>query len=209
RGLMSAPGRRLTGAPRRKPAGERHFGVAAGLRTPALARPSIVFSATTMAVGIIVTFLPLAVTRASGNLAGMALLAQPATSTLARCLAGRYGDRHGAEGLLVPGLLVSAGGMLILALTAVPAAVIAGAVVFGAGFGITQNASMTLMYARVPASGYGTVSALWNLAYDTGMGAGAVAFGVVTAWTGYSAGFALTAALMLAALVPARREAFS
>ena len=46
------------------------------LRTPALVRPSVVFSATTMAAGVVVTFLPLAVTQASGNLAALALLAQ-------------------------------------------------------------------------------------------------------------------------------------
>jgi len=62
------------------------------------------------------------------------------------------------------------------------------------------------MYARVPESGYGTVSALWNLAYDAGMGLGAAGFGAVAAQTGYPASFALTAALMLAALAPALRD---
>jgi hypothetical protein len=56
--------------------------------------------------------------------------------------------------------------------------------VFGAGFGVAQNATLTLMYARVPESGYGTVSALWNVAYDGGMGLGAVGFGAAAAHTG-------------------------
>ena len=60
--------------------------------------------------------------------------------------------------------------------------------------------------ARVPESGYGTVSALWNLAYDAGMGLGAAGFGAVTALTGYPASFALTGVLMLAALAPALRD---
>jgi MFS family permease len=191
---------------RRVPGQDRPIGVVAGLRMPALARPSLTFSATTMAAGIVVTFLPLAVMRPSGNLAGMALLTQPAVSTLARYWAGRYSDRRGAAGLLIPGLLASAAGMLALALTSSPAAVIGGAAVFGAGFGITQNASLTLMYARVPQSWYGTVSALWNLAYDAGMGLGAAGFGVLAVHTGYPAGFALAAAAMLAALVPAVRD---
>ena len=49
----------------------------------------------------------------------------------------------------------------------------------------------------------GTVSALWNLAYDAGLGVGAAGFGLVAAQTGYPIAFALTAALMLTALVPA------
>jgi predicted MFS family arabinose efflux permease len=79
-------------------------------------------------------------------------------------------------------------------------------VLFGIGFGVIQNATLALMYARVPASGYGTVSALWNLAYDAGWGLGAAGFGVIAVHTGYSAGFALTAVLVLAALGPARRD---
>lgn len=103
----------------------------------------------------------------------------------------------------MPGLVVSAAGLLVVALTGVPAAVVVGAAVFGAGFGITQSATITLMYSRVPASGYGTVSALWNVAYDAGMGIGAVGFGTVAGLTGYPWAFALTALLMLTALVPA------
>jgi predicted MFS family arabinose efflux permease len=206
-GLAAVPG--LTGVSGRsshQPEPEQPVGVLAGLRTAALLRPSVVFAATTMAAGVVVTFLPLAVTGASGSLAALALLAQAASCTLTRWWAGRHGDRHDPAGQLVPGLLASAAGMFLLVLTASPAAVVAGMVLFGAGFGVTQNASLTMMFDRVPASGYGTVSALWNLAYDGGLGVGATGFGVLTARTGYPAAFALTAALMLAALAPALRD---
>ena len=87
---------------------------------------------------------------------------------------------------------------------AIPVAVIAGAAMFGAGFGVTQNASLTVMYDRVPESGYSAVSALWNLAYDGGMGLGAAAFGVLVVHTGYPAAFALTAAVLPVVLVLSR-----
>ena len=139
-----------------------------------------------MAVGIIVTFLPLAVTQARSRRrrAGPAV-PSPRRPSPARWLAGRYGDRRGSAALLVPGVLVAAAGMLTLSLTAIPAAVIAGAAVFGLGFGVTQNATQTLMYDRVAESGYGAVSAMWNLAYDGGMGLGAAGFGVLAVHTGY------------------------
>ncbi len=41
---------------------------------------------------------------------------------------------------------------------------------FGTGFGICQTSTLALMMDRVPASGYGMVSALWNMAYDVGYG---------------------------------------
>jgi predicted MFS family arabinose efflux permease len=178
-------------------------GIVATLRNPVLAGPAVTFSATTMAVGIIVTFLPLAVNRPEANVAALALLLQPAAAMAGRWLAGRYGDRRGSAALLVPGVLTAAAGMLTLCLTAIPAAVIAGAAVFGLGFGVTQNATQTLMYDRVAESGYGAVSAMWNLAYDGGMGLGAAGFGVLAIRTGYPAAFALTAALMSAVLLPA------
>ena len=72
----------------------------------------------------------------------------------------------------------------------------------GTGFGLAQNASLTLMFERVTAEGYDMVSALWNLAYDAGMGVGAAGFGVLVTRSGYPAGFALVGALMLGALTP-------
>ncbi|MFD8786999.1 MFS transporter [Kitasatospora sp. NPDC059599] len=179
-------------------------GLRDGLRSGALLRPATVFAATALAAGIVVTFLPLAVP--SGGAVAVALLVQPGAATLARWLAGRHGDRHGSAGLVLPALPVAAAGVLLLAWTDSPAAVIAGAAVFGTGFGIAQNATLALMYARVPPAGYGTVTALWNVAYDGAMGIGAVAFGAVAGGTGYSWAFALTAAVMLAALAPAWRD---
>ena len=180
-------------------------GIMAALRTPALNRPALTFSAAAMAVGIIVTFLPLAMAKTSADVAALALLVQPATAIAGRWLAGRYGDRRGPAVLLAPGVLVAAAGLAALSLTAVPALVIAGAAVFGAGFGVTQNASLTIMYDRVPESGYSAVGAVWNLAYDGGMGVGAAGFGVLAAWTGYPVAFALTAAVLPVVLAAARR----
>ena len=189
-------------------------GMLAALRNPALVRPAALFSATTMAVGIIVTFLPLAVTRADANVAALALLVQPAAAIAGRWLAGRRGDRpsgqhgnrRGSAALLVPGVLAAAAGVLVLSLTAVPAAVIAGAAVFGLGFGVTQNVTQTVMYDRVPESAYGASSALWNLAYDGGMGLGAAGFGVLALHTGYPVAFVLVAAILAAAILPAPRR---
>jgi MFS family permease len=198
-------GRSARAAAGREPGTEPPLGIVAALRTAALLRPAVVFAAITIAAGIIVTFVPLAVT-GSASVAVLALFAQSAAATLSRCLAGWYGDRHGPARLLIPGLVSASLGMLLLALTAVPAVLIAGSLVFGLGFGVAQNASLSLMYERVPASGYDAVSALWNLSYDGGMGLGAAGFGLVAGFTGYPVAFAAVAAAMLIALFPARRD---
>ena len=193
----------VPGLPGREPAGgDPPVGVLAGLRTPALVRPAVTFSTTAMAAGVVVTFLPLAVPGGSGGLAALALFVQAVSATVSRWWAGRHGDRHGPSVLLVPGVVATAAGVLALVLIDSPVAVVAGMVLFGSGFGATQNATMTVMLNRVAPSGYGTVSAIWNLAYDAGIGVGAFGFGVVAARTGYPAAFAVTAVLVLTALVP-------
>ena len=177
-------------------------GLLAGMRRPALLRPTLVFAATAVAGGVVVAFLPGAV---AGGVAVSALFVQSATATAARWLAGRHSDRHGAAGLLMPAVVVSAVGMGLTALTGSGVAVVAGMAVFGAGFGVAQSASLNTMLERVHRSQYGAVSAAWNAAYDLGWGAGAMGIGLVVAGAGYPAAFAATAMLVLAALPLARR----
>ncbi|MFD1536764.1 MFS transporter [Nonomuraea guangzhouensis] len=157
-------------------------------------RPTLIFAAVTLAVGVLVTFLPLA---GSPGLASAALLAQSLGTPLARWWAGRIGDGHGSERLLVPGILVTAAGVALQVWAGEPVAVVAGMAMFGVGFGVLQNATLALMLERGPS---GPVSALWNLAYDAGMGVGAMGFGLFIGHTGYPVGFAVTAALVAATL---------
>jgi MFS family permease len=189
----------VAGLPAGRTTEEAPVGMAAGLRTPAMLRPAVVFTGTAMAAGIVVTFVPAAVPGGAGALAAVALLAQACATTVARWWAGRYGDRHGAARLLVPGALLAAAGILALVLTGGGTlAVLGGMIAFGAGFGIVQNASLAMMYARVSTAAYGTATAIWSVAYDTGYGLGALGFGVVAGVAGYPIGFALTAAAMVA-----------
>ena len=180
-------------------------GLLSSLRSGGMLRPGLVFAATTIAAGVVASFLPLAA-GVSAGVATLGLFAQAVTATASRWWAGRRGDRHGHAGLLIPGLLTAAAGMASLIWVSAPVVVIAGMCLFGIGFGIAQNTTFALMLDRAPASGYGTASALWNLAYDAGYGTGPIVFGVFVAHTGYPAAFALTGLLILAALVPAVRD---
>jgi MFS family permease len=185
--------------------GEDHGSLLASLRRGSQLRPSLVFAATTVSAGVVASFLPLA-GGVPGSVAALGLFVQAVASTVARWWAGRYGDRHGHTGLLVPGLLIAVTGMTSLIWVSVPAIAIAGMCLFGIGFGIAQNSTFALMIDRAPESEYGTVSAQWNLAYDAGYGAGPAVFGVFVVHTGYPVAFALTGMLMLAALAPAVRD---
>jgi MFS family permease len=199
-GLLTLPA-----VPTRTPEQTRGHGVLAGARDARLIRLALVFAASTLAVGVLVTFLPLAVGVASAGAAATALFVHSTSSTAARWAVGRLGDRRGHACLLTPSVILSAVGTAMIAATHVPALVVSGAAVSGLGFGMLQNASLALMYAGAAKSEYGAVSAIWNAAYDAGMGVGAIGIGLLATGTGYSIAFLVTAALALPALLPARR----
>jgi MFS family permease len=183
-------------AHRTPPAARTRRAPAAALRLP------MIFAACTIAAGVLDSFLPLA-KGVSSNLCSAALLVQAITATLSRWRAGRYGDRHGHARLLIPALIVAALGMAAMMWLASPALIFASMVLFGAGFGVIENATFALLIERLPEA---KASTLWNLAYDAGYGAGPAAFGLFAARAGYPATFALTGILVLAVLPAARRE---
>src|SRR5690606_9732054 len=85
-----------------------------GLTRGGLLDPALVFTAVTISVGVVVTFLPLAVSEDRRELASAALMVQALAVLVARWLSGRFGDRYGSSALLVPSVLLSAGGVLCL-----------------------------------------------------------------------------------------------
>jgi MFS family permease len=182
--------------------GSTTAGVLPRLRDTALLGPALVFGATAVAGGVVTTFAPLAL----GGIGPTVLLLQAGAAAVTRWWAGRRSDTHGVGGLLGSAVVLCALGMLGLSQTGASAAVLIGAVVFGAGFGIAQNASLAVMFAAVPRSGYGRASALWNMAFDGGYGIGAVSYGAVAGVTGYPIAFALTAGVVLIAVEPAHRR---
>ena len=149
----------------------------AGLGRAPLLRIFLLFAATTMAGGVVLTFLPLAVPGPGVFSAASAILVVGITSTASRWWAGRIGDRRDPRLLLAPGILACAAGMVCLPLGGV--VLLVGAVLFGTGFGLLQNATLILIMDRVSKSEYGLGSTLWNAAFNTGTGIGAFAFGFV------------------------------
>jgi predicted MFS family arabinose efflux permease len=198
-GLGAVSGIRRAVPPPGSGSGEEVAGFFAGLRRRPLARLAVLFAASTMAAGVIITFLPLATPRTGVFSAASALLIVGTAATVARWWAGRFGDRRDARVLLAPGLLACAAGTAAMPLAGVP--LLCGAAVFGAGFGVLQNATLVLMMERVSEIEYGLGSTLWNAAFDAGTGVGALVFGFVISVVGFSAAFFLCAALVASGLV--------
>lgn len=170
-----------------------------GLRRGPLLRLFLLFTSATAAMGVTVTFLPLALPNTGPFSPAVALLLLGVSSTFSRLWAGRFGDRRNPHLLLAPGLLASAAGMA--ALPQGGPATLAGALLFGAGLGILQSSTLMLTMDRVGEDERGLGSTLWNVSFDAGTGTGAFAFGYLVAVTGFTPAFYISAAILLSALL--------
>jgi predicted MFS family arabinose efflux permease len=176
--------------------------------------PSVVLLAITLAGGGVTTYLP--IERPDGYLATLSLLLFALTAALGRWRVGRLADRTGTR-LLLPGTVAL--GVVGLAALAFglgrehDVLLLAGAAVFGVAYGAVQNMTLVVAFARARGHGASTVSAVWNAAFDTGTGIGAVVVGALAA-TGMGVPAALGAcagviamSLPLAAMTSTRRAA--
>ena len=172
----------------------------AGVKEPRLLWPAVAFAATAMAAGVITTFLPIMTNHLDATTTAWALLIQALTGSFTRGLAGQVVHRIKGYQLLGGSVVLVSSGVMLLATDVHSATVILAMILFGAGFGAVQNASLGLMLDQVDERGYDTVNALWNLAYDLGWGVGASGFGLLAARLGYTLSFAAAAVTILLAL---------
>ena len=172
-----------------------------------LAPPFLIEGASTMAYGIVFTFLPLTVSHVPAWTVPTALLAVQATCALSRLLSGTFVDRHGGTALLLPAIMTTAAGTAAAILPANPVTVIAGMAVFGTGFGVIQNAGLVVMLHASKDVSVNLGSVAWNLAFDAGTGAGAVGGGIVLGITDSRTAFLTMSALLLLTTTATRRPA--
>ena len=162
--------------------------------------PSVVLLTITLAGGGVTTYLP--IERPNGYLATLALVLFGWTAALGRWRVGRLADRAGTR-LLLPGTVVlGVVGLVVLAFGLGQRAdvlLLAGAAVFGTSYGAVQNLTLVAAFARAGGRGGSTVSAVWNAAFDTGTGIGAVVVGALAA-TGMGVPMALGACAGLVAV---------
>ena len=166
--------------------------------------PSAVLLVVTLAGGGLVTFLP--IERPDGVLATATLLVFGITAAAGRWRAGVLADRAGTRLLLPLALLASAAGLAAVALGLGAGAgwVLAGAAVFGAGYGAVQNLTLLTAFARAGEGGATAASAMWNASFDAGTAVGALVLGLVAAGVGLPWTYVLVSGVLLVALPLAR-----
>lgn len=169
-----------------------------------VAVPSVMLLVVTLAAGGLITFLPIELP--DGDLAVVSLAIFGVSAALSRWAAGLVADRTSTRLLIPLSLLASslgtAGFAAGLATAGEVAALLVGisALVFGLGYGATQNLTLLQAFARTDRSGL--ASAVWNVCFDSGTALGAFAVGLVAAAGLGIPGAYVACALLIAATLP-------
>ena len=152
--------------------------------------PTMVFLTYTITTAPVGTFLPqLAESRELGN-PGLFFTMYSITSMVSMAISGPVSDRVGRGTVIVPGLLVVATSMFILATAREQWLFLAAGVLNGLGFGMIQAAMQALTVGRVPARERSSALATLQSAWDLG-GSGAFVLGPLALVTGAAATFAI------------------
>lgn len=152
----------------------------------AVAAPTTVLLASTLAGGALITFLP---QLTSSGVAGVALLLMGSAAAASRYGAGHLADRGPGAGevWLGPLLLLTALGTAASAWGARSDAsdgwLLLGALVCGTGYGALQNLTLDSAFHRAGPGRVAGTSSIWNIGFDSGTALGSVLVGVMaTAW---------------------------
>jgi MFS family permease len=166
--------------------------------------PTALLLSVTLAGGAAITFLPQMVDGAL--LSGTALLVLGLVAALSRWRAGALADRFGPGRFLVPLVLLTATGSLLLSTAVVdpdaPGVVrlMVAMVVLGVAYGALQNLTLVLAFASVSRRHHHTASAVWNVGFDAGTALGSVAVGLLARQSSFAAAFLVVAVVGASAL---------
>jgi MFS family permease len=112
-----------------------------------------------------------------------------------RPLSGPLADRLGHHKIMIPSLALIFLGLVLLAFGTTKAMFIAAAVVYGLGIGNVYPVFSAYIIQRVPANRRGAAFGSVLAAFDTGIGTGSIATGLLIGQFGYQTAFLATAAL--------------
>jgi MFS family permease len=115
-----------------------------------------------------------------------------------RLVAGRLADTVGRVAVALPGLLLSAAGLGLLASVPRPAAAVLGVAAFGAGFALVFPALMALTVDRVDDHERGEALGSFTSFMDVGNGGGAYLVGAIADRSGFAAAYGTPAVLCAA-----------
>ena len=159
--------------------------------------PGLIAVCMTMTFGVIVSFLPLFVqARELGN-PGLFFTVYSIAVVASRPFAGRLSDRFGRPMVIIPGMLLLAVAMTILAFSSSQFGMLSAAVLQGFGFGGVQPSLMAQVVDRSTDHDRGPALATLMGAFDVGVGLSSIGLGLVLEATSFRVTFLCAAGIGL------------
>jgi MFS family permease len=123
------------------------------------------------------------------------------TIVFTRPFTARFADRVGYRRVFLPSVALIAAGFAMLAVGGSLSLLVASALTFGLGFGTAYPVFLAHVMRNVGADRRGAMFGSVIGAFDTGIGTGSIAMGMIIQHSGYQAGWA-TAAVLAACAIP-------
>jgi MFS family permease len=164
------------------PAGERRA-VPSRLPRPgdlfsaAAVLPSLILLLLYIPYGMVLAFIPLVATTRGLENPGLFYAVFAVAMLLVRAKAGQMSDRLGRKAVILPGMIATAGSLVVLGITTGPIGVLTGGAILGLGFGTAQPALMALTADRVRAAERGKAMGTFYTAWELGIASGALGAG--------------------------------
>lgn len=172
----------------------------AALSRPALL-PSLIVLCMMVSYGAQLSFFPI-YAHGHGINPGLFFLVFALVVAAVRSHAGRLSDQIGRAPVAVAGLLLCAGALAALALTASATGVVGAGALYGIGFGSAQPALLAWCVDRVSPEDRGRAVGTYYTALELGIAAGAMATGLVVGVLGFAAAFfAIAGVVVLGAVL--------
>jgi MFS family permease len=121
------------------------------------------------------------------------------SAVLLRALFSWVPERYGLIRVLIPSMLISAAGLVLLAVASGPLHLIGSAVLCGIGHGFAFPITSALVVTRAQPEERGSAIALFTALFDLGLLLGGPTFGIAVKLAGYPWTFALAGALVCTA----------
>lgn len=186
----------LLGVLFRDPAGKNKLAERAPLFSRKVLVPSLIIFCMTFNLGSLLTFLPLFGESRNIHAVGYFFTIFAITTIFSRPLAGKLSDRLGRPRVFLPGLLIAAVAMVILAFSHSALQLMLSAFVFGVGFGSAHSSVMAMAADRLAVLERGVGMATFTTAFDLGIVVGSVVLGFLLSLLGFTALFLLCALIM-------------
>lgn len=148
--------------------------------------PSSVLFFLTFIYGGVVTFIALYAKSLGIDNIGIFFTVYAIFLLFTRPMAGKLADKKGTDFVVIPGMLMTVGGVIILGLANHFNHFMVSAIFLGVGFGAVQPSLQALTISLAPVTRRGAANATFFSAFDMGIGVGSVFLGLLSTWIGYA-----------------------